>query len=55
MEKLDNANVFVKFLPADMDDMALYKLFSPFGQIISAKVMVNPYTWKSLGYGYTKF
>lgn len=51
-EKLDNTNVFVKYLPANIDDFGLYKLFSRCGTIISAKVMVDIRTWKSLGFGY---
>jgi RNA recognition motif-containing protein len=51
-EDLDTTNVFVKFLPADVDDEALYNMFCPFGRIISHKVMVEPGTVKSLGYGY---
>ena len=51
-EKLDSTNVFVKFLPPNYVDLSLYKLFEPFGRIISAKVMTDPQTGKSMGYGY---
>lgn len=53
-EKVDTTNVFVKFLPAEYGDSELAQLFSLCGKIISAKVMVETHTRKSLGYGYTK-
>lgn len=52
MQQVDNTNVFVKYLPADVDDSRLRSLFSPFGSIVSAKVMVEVHTGTSLGYGY---
>lgn len=45
-------NVFVKYLPAWMHDEALRVMFSSFGEIISAKVMVERDSGASLGYGY---
>jgi len=54
-KSVDTTNVFVKFLPASVDDMALLKMFSPFGRIVSYKVMIDPGTLKSLGYGFVKF
>jgi hypothetical protein len=48
---LDDCNVFVKYLPSDLSDQDFYKLFSPFGEIISSKIMVDQSTGKSLGYG----
>lgn len=49
---LDECNVFVKYLPSDLTDQDFYKLFSPFGEIISSKIMVDQSTGKSLGYGF---
>lgn len=49
---LDTTNIFVKYLPADFHDVDLYNLFSTFGIILSAKVMLDVQTRKSLGYGY---
>lgn len=34
-EEYDHTNVFVKFLPKEINDEGLKKLFSPFGVIIS--------------------
>ena len=44
--------MFVKYLPPGVDDQCLHDLFSPHGTIVSARVMVDPHSWKSLGYGY---
>eukprot|EP00761_Pharyngomonas_kirbyi_P012994 gb/GECH01013021.1/.p1 GENE.gb/GECH01013021.1/~~gb/GECH01013021.1/.p1 ORF type:complete len:438 (+),score=108.02 gb/GECH01013021.1/:1-1314(+) len=51
----DSCNVFVKFLPPSVDDTALNNMFSQFGAILSAKVMVNQQTGASLGYGFVRF
>lgn len=48
----EHTNVFVKFLPADIDDNRLRSLFEHCGTIISSKVMVNQNNGESLGYGY---
>eukprot|EP00026_Physarum_polycephalum_P008797 Phypoly_transcript_08898.p1 GENE.Phypoly_transcript_08898~~Phypoly_transcript_08898.p1 ORF type:complete len:309 (-),score=50.52 Phypoly_transcript_08898:243-1169(-) len=52
---VDPTNVFVKFLPSDFVDKDLHDLFSPFGTIISAKVMIDHKTGYSLGFGFVKF
>jgi RNA recognition motif-containing protein len=51
-QELDQTNVFVKYLPAELDDAGLKDLFAPYGDIISSKVMVDHQTGSSLGYGY---
>jgi RNA recognition motif-containing protein len=51
----DPCNIFVKHLPPDLTDATLHSLFAPFGTIISARVMKNPTTNTSLGYGFVKF
>eukprot|EP00002_Diphylleia_rotans_P026133 TRINITY_DN519_c0_g2_i1.p1 TRINITY_DN519_c0_g2~~TRINITY_DN519_c0_g2_i1.p1 ORF type:complete len:602 (-),score=117.51 TRINITY_DN519_c0_g2_i1:1811-3616(-) len=53
--QVDPCNVFVKYLPADMSDDGLAELFQPFGDIISAKVMVDVKTGQSLGYGFIRY
>jgi len=55
MQPIDYTNVFVKYLPQDFDDAGLRRLFSPFGPIISTRVMVDMNTGKSLGYGFVKY
>ena len=39
-QAVDPLNLFVKYLPYDIDDVALEALFKSFGPILSAKVMV---------------
>lgn len=50
----DRTNVFVKYLPPDIDSAGLHELFATYGKIVSAKVMVNQETGQSLGYGYVQ-
>ena len=49
--EVDPTNVFVKYLPPDVKDSTLRKLFSTFGEVVSCKVMVDTITGSSLGYG----
>lgn len=51
-EILDSCNVFVKYLPHHYGEEELHQLFAEFGNIRSVKVMVDPQTGSSLGYGY---
>jgi len=52
---LDECNVFVKYLPAELTEQEFYSLFSPFGDVVSSKIMVDQTTGKSLGYGFVRF
>lgn len=52
---LDKCNVFIKFLPVEVTDTGLYAMFSKFGEITSYKVMVDPITGCSLGYGFCRY
>lgn len=52
---MDATNVFIKYLPTDLTNTGLFTLFSQFGEITSCKVMVDPVTGYSLGYGYVDF
>jgi len=47
--------LYVGGLPSGFGEMLLYKLFSPFGAVISAKVIVDPQTQVSRGYGFVQF
>lgn len=51
----DRSNVFVKYLPPEIDNDGLLAMFGVFGKIVSAKVMVDQETGLSLGYGYVSF
>jgi len=48
-------NLFVKFLPQDLGTEALFSLFSPFGTVLSAKVIVDNETGSSKGFGFVNF
>jgi len=50
-----NTNLLINYLPQDIDDSALASLFAVDGEIISAKVVRDKSTKKSLGYGFVKF
>ena len=54
-KKYQGINVYTKNLPETMDDNGLRELFSKFGNISSAKVMMNPQTGKSRGFGFVCF
>jgi RNA recognition motif-containing protein len=51
----DPCNLFVKHLPPEISDEKLRKLFSPWGEVVSARVMRDPETGLSLGYGFVKY
>jgi len=52
---LDQSNVFVKYLPPELNDIGLHQLFESYGEIVSSKVMVDHQTGASLGYGFVRF
>jgi len=49
------ANLFIFHLPGDVDDEKLYELFYKFGDIDSVKVIRDPKTNLSKGYGFVKY
>lgn len=55
MEGPEGANLFIYHLPASVDDDDLCQLFSPFGEIVSAKVIVNKRTDESKGFGFVSY
>jgi len=52
---LDPCNVFVKYLPSDLRDADLGELFGPFGLVLSSKIMLDPVSRQSLGFGFVRF
>ncbi|KAK2955301.1 putative Sex-lethal like protein [Blattamonas nauphoetae] len=53
--QLDLQNLYVKNLPPLMDDSNFFTLFSRFGRVVSAKVMIGRKSGQSLGFGFVKF
>lgn len=51
----DTPNLFIANLSNDVDDDALSAAFSPFGIILSAKVMLDIHTGRSRGFGFVMF
>jgi len=49
------ANLFIGNLDIDVDDKLLYDTFSAFGNILSTKVMREPETGESRGFGFVSF
>ena len=47
-------NVFVKNLPAEVDERALHELFEAIGPVLSVKVSKTP-SGKSKGFGFVQF
>eukprot|EP01112_Ceratiomyxa_fruticulosa_P022231 TRINITY_DN8083_c0_g1_i1.p1 TRINITY_DN8083_c0_g1~~TRINITY_DN8083_c0_g1_i1.p1 ORF type:complete len:312 (+),score=65.33 TRINITY_DN8083_c0_g1_i1:92-1027(+) len=50
----DPTNLYVNNLPIEANDEMLIKLFQPFGAIQSAKVIKDPVTNQSKGYGFVR-
>eukprot|EP00298_Acanthocystis_sp_HF-20_P007262 c16898_g1_i1.p1 GENE.c16898_g1_i1~~c16898_g1_i1.p1 ORF type:complete len:319 (-),score=92.58 c16898_g1_i1:19-975(-) len=50
-----DCNLFIKHLPGDVNDEKLRDLFIEFGDVVSAKVAVNPLAQTTLGYGFVLF
>eukprot|EP01116_Phalansterium_solitarium_P003780 TRINITY_DN145_c0_g3_i1.p2 TRINITY_DN145_c0_g3~~TRINITY_DN145_c0_g3_i1.p2 ORF type:complete len:333 (+),score=107.34 TRINITY_DN145_c0_g3_i1:1600-2598(+) len=48
-------HLFIYHLPPDADDELLYRLFGPFGSILSVKVMRDAVTNNCKGFGFVKF
>ncbi|CAO2043234.1 unnamed protein product [Urochloa humidicola] len=51
----DETNLYIGYLPPTMDDAGLISLFSQFGDIVMAKVIMDRNTGHSKGYGFVKY
>ncbi|KAF3433170.1 hypothetical protein FNV43_RR24272 [Rhamnella rubrinervis] len=54
-KELDDTNLYIGYLPPTLDDDGLIGLFSPFGDIVMAKVIRDRITGLSKGYGFVKY
>ena len=54
-KEIDETNLYICFLPEDVDDNRLMELFSPFGKITKVRVVRNLATGISKGFGFVKF
>ncbi|CDS09300.1 hypothetical protein LRAMOSA10660 [Lichtheimia ramosa] len=52
---VDYMNLYIKNLEPHIDNDALFHLFRRFGHIVSARVMSNPVTGQSKGYGFVSY
>jgi len=52
---LEYRNLIINYIPSWMNSNILCKLFLPFGNIVSSKVVVNRASGLSKGYGFVKF
>lgn len=51
----DDSNLYIGYLPPQIDDDGLIQLFAPFGDIVAVKVIKDRLTGASKGYGFVKF
>ncbi|KAL2905957.1 Splicing factor-like protein 1 [Bienertia sinuspersici] len=54
-KEYDDTNLYIGYLPPTLDDDGLIRLFSPFGEIVMAKVIKDRVTQLSKGYGFVKY
>ncbi|XP_073129737.1 splicing factor-like protein 1 [Henckelia pumila] len=54
-KEYDETNLYIGYLPPTFDDDGLINLFSPFGEIVMAKVIKDRDSGLSKGYGFVKY
>ncbi|KAF8412964.1 hypothetical protein HHK36_000936 [Tetracentron sinense] len=54
-KEYDDTNLYIGYLPPNLDDDGLIQLFSGFGDIVMAKVIKDRITGLSKGYGFVKY
>ncbi|XP_074581760.1 splicing factor-like protein 1 [Curcuma longa] len=54
-KEYDETNLYIGYLPPAFDDDSLIRLFSPYGDIVMAKVIKDRITGLSKGYGFVKY
>ncbi|WCJ36453.1 splicing factor-related [Euphorbia peplus] len=55
LKEFDDTNLYIGYLPPNLDDDGLIGLFSSFGDIVMAKVIKDRVTGVSKGYGFVKY
>ena len=55
LNRIQGLNLYVKNISDDIDDQTLRKRFSEIGTVTSAKIMADPVTEKSRGFGFVCF
>jgi hypothetical protein len=45
----------VTYIPSSLDDQAFRNLFTPYGNILSARIMRNKQTGEGMGYGFVRY
>jgi RNA recognition motif-containing protein len=55
MENTVSKKLYVGSLPYSVDDIQLEELAKPFGEIVSAKVIVDKFSGQSKGFGFVEF
>lgn len=51
----DGCNLFIFHIPNEMSNLDLFNFFSPFGNVISARIMVDNETGRSRGFGFVSY
>ncbi|KAE8663341.1 DNA binding protein, putative isoform 1 [Hibiscus syriacus] len=54
-KEYDDTNLYIGYLPPNLDDDGLISLFSSYGDIVMAKVIKDRVTGLSKGYGFVKY
>lgn len=54
-KEFDETNLYIGYLPPTLEDDGLINLFSPFGEIVMAKVIKDRVSGLSKGYGFVKY
>ncbi|KAI0510527.1 hypothetical protein KFK09_011131 [Dendrobium nobile] len=54
-KEYDETNLYIGYLPPNLDDDGLIRLFASFGDIVMAKVIKDRITGLSKGYGFVKY
>ncbi|KAK6155923.1 hypothetical protein DH2020_010171 [Rehmannia glutinosa] len=54
-KEIDETNLYIGYLPPTLEDDGLISLFSPFGEIVMAKVIKDRISGMSKGYGFVKY